>query len=124
MDGDRTAVAETAAKSQRRATAGAEPGRVDRGSSSCCGRGSSATQRLAEDLYFREKAFWTFSRGQRLGDLRRQIRKYGRTQDQVFPVGDHYRGGKYGTDVNLPVPQAEENNPVLESRPACIDRNA
>ena len=83
-----------------------------------------ATQKLAEDLYFREKAFWTYSRGQLLGDLRRLIRQYGRTQDQVFPVGEHYRGGNYGTDVNLPVPQAEENNPVLESRPACIDRNA
>jgi len=26
--------------------------------------------------------------------------------------------------VNLPVPQAEENNPALNSRPACIDRVA
>ena len=83
-----------------------------------------ATQRLAEDLYFREKAFWTFSRGQRLGDLRRLIRQYARTQDQVFPVGEHYRGGNYGGDVNLPVPQAEENNPELNNRAACIDRNA
>ena len=39
------------------------------------------------NLLFREKAFWTFSRGQRLGDLRRLIRQYGRTADQVFPVG-------------------------------------
>ena len=85
---------------------------------------SPATTRLAEDLYFREKAFWTFSRGQRLGDMRRLIRQYGRTQDQVFPVGEHYRGGSYGTDVNLPVPQAEENNPELGGAPACIDRNA
>jgi hypothetical protein len=83
-----------------------------------------ATQRAAEDLYFREKAFWQYSRGHRLGDMRRLIRQYGRTQDQVFPVGEHYRGGTYGTDVNLPVPQAEENNPQLNSRPACIDRNA
>ena len=83
-----------------------------------------ATQKLAEDLYFREKAFWTFSRGQRLGDMRRLIRQYGRTADQVFPVGEHYRGGNYGADVNLPVPQAEENNPALNSRPACIDRAA
>ncbi len=83
-----------------------------------------ATQKLAEDLYFREKAFWTFSRGQRLGDMRRLIRQYGRTQDQVFPIGEHYRGGNYGSDVNLPVPQAEENNPELNSKPACIDRNA
>ena len=38
-------------------------------------------------LFFREKAFWTFGRGQRLGDERRLVRQYGRTQDQVFPVG-------------------------------------
>jgi len=83
-----------------------------------------ATPRAAEDLYFREKAFWQFSRGHRLGDMRRLIRQYGRTQDQVFPIGEHYRGGNYGPDVNLPVPQAEENNPQLNSKPACIDRNA
>jgi len=73
------------------------------------------------DLLFREKAFWTFSRGQRLGDLRRLIRQYGRTADQVFPVGDHYRGGTYGTDVNLPITTAEKNgNPNFSQ---CLDRN-
>jgi hypothetical protein len=80
-----------------------------------------ATQKLAEDLYFREKAFWTFSRGQRLGDMRRLIRSMVGRQDQVFPVGEHYRGGNYGADVNLPVPQAEENNPALE-QPAGVYR--
>ena len=83
-----------------------------------------ATRDAAIDLLFREKAFWTFSRGQRLGDMRRLIRQYNRPQTQVFPVGTHYRGGNYGTDVNLPVPQAEENNPSLGGGPACIDRNA
>jgi hypothetical protein len=74
------------------------------------------------DLLFREKAFWTFSRGQRLGDLRRLIRQYGRTQDQVFPVGPHYRGGTYGTDVNLPIVADEVNgNPNFKG---CIDRKA
>jgi hypothetical protein len=82
------------------------------------------TMAAAVSLYFREKAFWQFGRGHRLGDLRRLIRQYGRPQDQVFPVGVHYRGGNYGTDVNLPVPQAEENNPELGGAPACIDRNA
>jgi hypothetical protein len=82
------------------------------------------TKDAAINLLFREKAFWTFSRGQRLGDLRRLIRQYGRTQDNVFPVGVHYRGGNYGVDVNLPVPQQEENNPELGGAPACIDRNA
>ena len=83
-----------------------------------------ATQKAAEDLFFREKAFWEFGRGFRLGDMRRLIRQYGRTADQVFPVGQHYRGGTYGVDVNLPVTQAEENNPALEGKSACIDRNA
>jgi hypothetical protein len=73
------------------------------------------------NLLFREKAFWTFSRGQRLGDLRRLIRQYDRTPDTTFPVGTHYRGGTYGPDVNLPVPQEEENNPNFHG---CLDRNA
>jgi hypothetical protein len=81
-----------------------------------------ATLDAAISLFFREKAFWEFGRGFRLGDLRRQVRQYGRTVNQVFPVGEHYRGGQYGPDVNLPVTQAEENNPEL-SGPACIDRN-
>jgi hypothetical protein len=37
------------------------------------------------DLLFRERAFWTFGRGQRLGDLRREIRVYNKTAAQVFP---------------------------------------
>ena len=80
----------------------------------------TADKRL--DLLFREKAFWTFSRGQRLGDMRRLIRQYGRTQDQVFPVGAHYRGGVYGTDVNLPIVNDEANgNPNFKG---CTDRKA
>jgi len=76
----------------------------------------------AVSLYFREKAFWTFSRGQRLGDLRRLMRQYGRSEDNTFPVGTHYKGGVYGDDVNLPVPKNEEgNNPNFQG---CLDRNA
>jgi len=73
------------------------------------------------DLLFRERAFWTFARGQRLGELRRLIRQYQRTPDTTFPVGTHYRGGTYGPDVNLPVPQEEENNPNFHG---CLDRKA
>ena len=87
-----------------------------------------ATYDAQVDLLFREKAFWTFSRGQRLGDLRRLIRfpAYNtatrpRTPDTTFPTGDHYRGGTYGPDVNFPVPQEEENNPLYKG---CIDRKA
>ena len=73
------------------------------------------------DLTFREKAFWTFSRGQRLSDMRRLIRQYGRDQSAVFPTGAHYRGVPYGKDVNLPVPTDEMNNPNFKG---CIDRKA
>lgn len=72
------------------------------------------------NVHFREKAFWTFSRGQRLGDMRRLIKQYGRTEATVFPQGVHYKGGNYGTDVNLPVVQAETNNPEFKG---CTDRN-
>jgi hypothetical protein len=83
--------------------------------------GTPATPDDATSLFFREKAFWTFGRGQRLGDLRRLVRQYGRTQEQVFPTGQHYKGGNYGTDVNLPVPDGERVNPQFKG---CLDRNA
>ena len=74
---------------------------------------------------FREKAFWTFSRGQRLGDLRRLSRqdpyKTWYNVNNTFPSGTHYRGGTYGTDVNLPVPKDEENN--NKNFHGCLDRN-
>jgi starch-binding outer membrane protein, SusD/RagB family len=80
-----------------------------------------ADQTSATTLLFREKAFWTFGRGQRLPDLRRLIRQYKRTEDQVFPSGPYFKGGVYGHDVNLPVPNSEEVNPLFHG---CIDRNA
>jgi hypothetical protein len=80
-----------------------------------------ASKAAAADMFFREKALWTFTRGQRLGDLRRLIRQYGRTQDNVFPVGTFFKGGSYGTDVNFPVHVDEQNNPEFKG---CADRNA
>ena len=80
-----------------------------------------ATKDAAINLFFREKAFWQFGRGFRLGDMRRLIRVYGRTQDQVFPTGAFFKNGSYGTDVNLPVTERELTNPNFHG---CIDRNA
>jgi hypothetical protein len=74
-----------------------------------------------QDLLFRERGFWLFARGNRLGDLRRLIRQYGRTPASVFPTGTYVKGGSYGPDVNFPMVQAEQNNPAFSS---CIDRNA
>ncbi len=72
----------------------------------------------------REKAFWSFGRGQRMGDLRRLVRQYGRAQNTVFPTGDwHKAGGTYAGDVNMPLSQEESNNPNLNGSAACLDRN-
>jgi starch-binding outer membrane protein, SusD/RagB family len=76
----------------------------------------------AIQVLFREKAFWTFGRGQRLPDLRRLIRQYGLPETSVFPTGVYFKGGAYGHDVNLQVPVSEHNgNPNFT---ACLDRNA
>ncbi|MBA3521944.1 MAG: hypothetical protein H0T90_05515 [Gemmatimonadales bacterium] len=76
----------------------------------------------ATDLLFRERAFWLFATGHRLGDLRRLIRQYGRDAETVFPTGDYYKGGlTYGTAVNLPIPGREQNNP---NGGECLDREA
>jgi hypothetical protein len=77
------------------------------------------------DLVFRERAFWLFSTGHRTGDLRRLVRQYGRAATSVFPTGAWHKGGSYGSDVTVPIPQAEQNNPNLPSAATtCIDRVA
>lgn len=73
-------------------------------------------------LMFRERAFWTFGRGQRLGDLRRMIRQYQMTAASVFP-GDGGTWFKtmspYGHDYNIPVSNDALNNPNFHG---CTDR--
>lgn len=84
------------------------------------GTSPSANARLK--LMFRERAFWTFGRGQRLGDLRRMVRTYKLPVAQVFPGegGVWFKtAAKYGTDYNIPVPGDELNNPNFHG---CTDR--
>jgi hypothetical protein len=73
------------------------------------------SQDSAVALHFRERAFWLYSTGHRLGDLRRLIRQYGRDANAVFPAGAYHKGGQYGTDVNLPIPATYGT---------CLDRSA
>jgi len=80
-----------------------------------------ATKDDAITLLFRERGFWTFGRGQRLADLRRLVRQYGRADGQVFPTGLYFKGGSYGTDENIPVPNSEQVNPLFHG---CLDRKA
>jgi hypothetical protein len=83
-------------------------------------RVAGADPATAATAVLREKAFWTFGRGQRLGDLRRMIRQYNGAAS-AFPSGSFLKGGTYGTDVNFPVPDVERVNPQFAG---CIDRNA
>lgn len=78
------------------------------------------SQAARENLLFRERAFWMFGTGHRLGDLRRMIRQYNRSANSVFPTGTWFKGGPYGNDVNFPIPRNEENNPSFQQ---CTDRN-
>lgn len=70
-----------------------------------------ATPAAQVDQLFKERAYWLFLTSHRLGDMRRLIRQYGRGAETVFPTGAYFKGGTYGTDVNSPVPQREQNNP-------------
>jgi hypothetical protein len=80
------------------------------------------------DVMFRERAFWLFLTGHRLGDLRRLVRQYSMPADSVYPggggkpyvVNGNDKGGAFGTDYNLPVPFDELNNPKFVT---CISRS-
>ena len=83
------------------------------------------TQTAREDLLFRERAFWLFMTGHRLADMRRLVRPtaqggFGRDENTVYPNGAYVKGGLFGTDKMLIIPQAEENNPEFTG---CLDRN-
>ena len=59
------------------------------------------------NLLFRERAFWMYVTAHRVGDLRRLVRQYSRNAESVFPTGAYFKGGVYGTDVNIkPAPFA------------------
>ncbi len=90
--------------------------------------GASSAEQV--DVMFRERAFWLFGTGHRLGDLRRLIRQYGRAPDAVFPSGPYPATGlppgssvipTYGTDVNFPIQSVETANPNFHG---CLNRSA
>lgn len=70
------------------------------------------------DQLFRERAFWLFATGHRMGDLRRLLKQYSRSAADIYPTGDYFKGAVYGDQVAFPVPQTEENNPNFD-RAAC-----
>jgi hypothetical protein len=74
------------------------------------------------DLLYRERAFWLYLTGRRLGDLRRLIARYGRNPESVFPTGAFPSGGTYGTATAIPFVLAAEqlSNPHITT--GCTTR--
>ena len=68
------------------------------------------TDALRVDLLFQERAFWLFAQGRRLGDMRRLVNNYGRSQASVYPTGDYHKGGVHGNDVVFSLDFSEINN--------------
>lgn len=79
---------------------------------------AAATTQAQVDQLFTERAYWLFGTAHRLGDLRRLVREYQRGPETVFPTGTYFKGDKYGTEVNLPIPQEEQANSNF-NRAAC-----
>jgi hypothetical protein len=75
------------------------------------------------NLLFKERGFWFWGTAHRLGDLRRLVRQYKRPTETVFPTGNYFKGGTFGTDVTLIPAQAEKNNTINGVPYAgCTDR--
>jgi len=85
------------------------------------GHSRSSRRRVAGSTNSSKRAYWLWLSGHRLGDMRRLMRSYGRTEAQVFPTAAYFKQNlQYdGTDVNFPVPIDEENNRQF---PQCTDR--
>jgi len=71
---------------------------------------TTASSDLRIDVMFRERAFWLFGTGKRLADMRRLVRRYNRTVDQVYPHGGYIGAMQnsdittYGGDISLAIP--------------------
>ena len=80
----------------------------------------NTTQAAAIDLLYRERAYWLWLTGHRLGDLRRLVRVYNRDTEAVFPTGQLTAplDGTYGSGTTVTVPFSERNNPNFQG---CLD---
>jgi starch-binding outer membrane protein, SusD/RagB family len=96
---------------------GATPGNV---TVAALTTGAPTTQAAAIDLLYKERAYWLWLTGHRLGDLRRLVRVYKRDTEAVFPTGalTPPLDGTYGTGTTLTVPFSERNNPNFQG---CLD---
>lgn len=87
---------------------------------------TAASPELRENVMFRERAFWLFMTGHRLGDMRRLVRQYGRGPQAVFPRGIQALlpspRNIYSEEMNFEPPLSEiRNNPHYDG---CFNRDA
>ncbi len=69
-------------------------------------------------LHFQERAFWLQLTAHRLSDMRREVKYFGVPAASVYQTGPHPKGGVWGTQVVLPIPFDEVNNPQFKQ---CLD---
>jgi hypothetical protein len=69
---------------------------------------SLASPDMRVEVHFRERAFWLWLTGTRLGDLRRLIHQYGHNDFPANPT----------RDIRFSIPVSETNNPHFK---ACLD---
>jgi hypothetical protein len=70
---------------------------------------ASPSMQLA--VMFRERAFWLFATGHRLGDMRRLVRQYKLPVNSVYPTGLYHGGpSTYGSSVVYPVSEQDDPN--------------
>jgi starch-binding outer membrane protein, SusD/RagB family len=76
---------------------------------------TNASAAFRSAVMFRERAFWLFGTGHRLGDLRRLVRQYGSPSESVYPTG-LYEGGPqtYGTALEF-LPSGEQYNTAYQA---------
>jgi hypothetical protein len=72
------------------------------------------------NMLFRERAFWLYGTGHRMGDLRRILRQYGRSEAQTWPKGVYKAGVSYGNEVVFILTLSEQANPNVR---VCADKN-
>jgi hypothetical protein len=77
------------------------------------------TEAARVNLLFRERAFWLYLTGHRLGDFRRLVNQYSRAVNTVYPIGTDHRGEPFGNDVVFSVPFDEEQNTLFQ-RSMCV----
>ena len=72
------------------------------------------------NMLFRERAFWMYGTGHRMGDMRRLLRQYGRAEAQTWPKGVYKAGVSYGNEVVFILTLSEQANPNVRT---CADKN-